>query len=158
MFALYSLANTIYSTYSEISENVTTEIVRSSRLNMFGTEASNKLKQFNVNVQSELTNDNTTTPASDSYSSPGSATECVNDYTHSSSSKVNNTAQQENTNTQNGWPVNVAIQKNSNTQIITKPVIEPSINSSQTTIGACSAGSAPTHHNLRAAAQPAHSS
>ena len=159
MFALYSLANTIYSTYSEISENVTTEIVRSSRLNLFGTEASNKLKQFNVNVQSELTNDNTTTPASDSYSSPGSATECVNDYTHSSSSKVNNTAQQENTNTQNGWPVNVAIQKNSNTQIITKPVIEPSINSSQTTIGGRSHSA--THHNLRAAGgapQPPHSS
>ena len=156
MFALYSLANTIYSTYSEISENVTTEIVRSSRLNLFGTEASNKLKQFNVNVQSELTNDNTTTPASDSYSSSGSATECVNDYTHSSSSKVNNTAQQENTNTQNGWPVNVAIQKNSNTQIITKPVIEPSINSSQTTIGGRSHSA--THHNLRAAAQPPHSS
>ena len=100
--ALYSVCYSILSNYSEISENVTKEIVRSSRLNLFGTEASNKLKQFNVNVQSELTNDNTTTPASDSYSSSGSgsaATECVNDYTHSSSSKVNNTAQQENTNT-----------------------------------------------------------
>ena len=61
MFALYSLANTIYSTYSEISENVTKEIVRSSKFNMFGgggpgsaTEIlNNNVKQVNVNIQCE---------------------------------------------------------------------------------------------------------
>ena len=54
MFALYSLANT---TYSEISENVTKEIVRSSKFNMFGGPGSaseilnNNVKQVNVNIQ-----------------------------------------------------------------------------------------------------------
>ena len=57
MFALYSLANTIYSTYSEISENVTKEIVRSSKFNMFGGPGSateilnNNVKQVNVNIR-----------------------------------------------------------------------------------------------------------
>ena len=57
--ALYSVCYSIFSNYSEISENVTKEIVRSSKFNMFGgggpgsaTEIlNNNVKQVNVNIR-----------------------------------------------------------------------------------------------------------
>ena len=57
--ALYSVCYSILSNYSEISENVTKEIVRSSKFNMFGgggpgsaTEIlNNNVKQVNVNIR-----------------------------------------------------------------------------------------------------------
>ena len=53
--ALYSVCYSI-SNYSEISENVTKEIVRSSKFNMFGSGSAteilnNNVKQVNVNIR-----------------------------------------------------------------------------------------------------------
>ena len=120
MFALYSLANTIYSTYSEISENVTKEIVRSSKFNMFGGPGSateilnNNVKQVNVNIQCES----------------GSA--IVEDSTLPH--RLVNKMYQENTNTQTGAKDNIAMQKNVNTQQASSSKSPVPNNSSQTTL------------------------
>ena len=119
MFALYSLANTIYSTYSEISENVTKEIVRSSRFNMFGSGSAteilnNNVKQVNVNIQCDS----------------GSA--IVEDSTLPH--RLVNKMYQENTNTQTGAKDNIAMQKNVNTQQASSSKSPVPDNSSQTTL------------------------
>ena len=117
MFALYSLANTIYSTYSEISENVTKEIVRSSKFNMFGSATeilNNNVKQVNVNIQCES----------------GSA--IVEDSTLPH--RLVNKMYQENTNTQTGAKDNIAMQKNVNTQQASSSKSPVPDNSSQTTL------------------------
>ena len=119
MFTLYSLANTIYSTYSEISENVTKEIVRSSKFNMFGSGSAteilnNNVKQVNVNIQCES----------------GSA--IVEDSTLPH--RLVNKMYQENTNTQTGAKDNIAMQKNVNTQQASSSKSPVPNNSSQTTL------------------------
>ena len=120
MFALYSLANT---TYSEISENVTKEIVRSSKFNMFGSAGSagsateilnNNVKQVNVNIQCDS----------------GSA--IVEDSTLPH--RLVNKMYQENTNTQTGAKDNIAMQKNVNTQQASSSKSPVPDNSSQTTL------------------------
>ena len=52
--ALYSVCYSIFSNYSEISYNVTKEIVKTSRFNMFGGKneiLNNNVKQVNVNIR-----------------------------------------------------------------------------------------------------------
>ena len=114
MFALYSLANT---TYSEISENVTKEIVRSSKFNMFGSATeilNNNVKQVNVNIQCDS----------------GSAVVEDSTLPH----RLVNKMYQENTNTQTGAKDNIAMQKNVNTQQASSSKSPVPNNSSQTTL------------------------
>ena len=120
MFALYSLANTIYSTYSEISENVTKEIVRSSKFNMFGSATeilNNNVKQVNVNIQCE---------SGSAIIEEGGA--------RTSPHSLINKMYQENTNTQTGAKDNIAMQKNVNTQQASSSKSPVPNNSSQTTL------------------------
>ena len=123
MFTLYSLANTIYSTYSEISENVTKEIVRSSKFNMFGGPGSateilnNNVKQVNVNIQCE---------SGSAIIEEGGA--------RTSPHSLVNKMYQENTNTQTGAKDNIAMQKNVNTQQASSSKSPVPDNSSQTTL------------------------
>ena len=120
MFALYSLANTIYSTYSEISENVTKEIVRSSKFNMFGSATeilNNNVKQVNVNIQCDS--------GSAIIEEGGAIT---------SPHSLINKMYQENTNTQTGAKDNIAMQKNVNTQQASSSKSPVPNNSSQTTL------------------------
>ena len=123
MFALYSLANTIYSTYSEISENVTKEIVRSSKFNMFGGPGSateilnNNVKQVNVNIQCD---------SGSAIIEEGGA--------RTSPHSLVNKMYQENTNTQTGAKDNIAMQKNVNTQQASSSKSPVPNNSSQTTL------------------------
>ena len=120
--ALYSVCYSILSNYSEISENVTKEIVRSSKFNMFGgggpgsaTEIlNNNVKQVNVNIQCES----------------GSA--IVEDSTLPH--RLVNKMYQENTNTQTGAKDNIAMQKNVNTQQASSSKSPVPDNSSQTTL------------------------
>ena len=122
MFALYSLANTIYSNYSEISENVTKEIVRSSKFNMFGSGSAteilnNNVKQVNVNIQCE---------SGSAIIEEGGA--------RTSPHSLINKMYQENTNTQTGAKDNIAMQKNVNTQQASSSKSPVPDNSSQTTL------------------------
>ena len=118
--ALYSVCYSIFSNYSEISENVTKEIVRSSKFNMFGGPGSateilnNNVKQVNVNIQCES----------------GSA--IVEDSTLPH--RLVNKMYQENTNTQTGAKDNIAMQKNVNTQQASSSKSPVPDNSSQTTL------------------------
>ena len=118
--ALYSVCYSIFSNYSEISENVTKEIVRSSKFNMFGGPGSateilnNNVKQVNVNIQCES----------------GSA--IVEDSTLPH--RLVNKMYQENTNTQTGAKDNIAMQKNVNTQQASSSKSPVPNNSSQTTL------------------------
>ena len=123
MFALYSLANTIY---SEISENVTKEIVRSSKFNMFGSAGSagsateilnNNVKQVNVNIQCD---------SGSAIVEEGGATTLPH--------RLVNKMYQENTNTQTGAKDNIAMQKNVNTQQASSSKSPVPDNSSQTTL------------------------
>ena len=123
MFALYSLANTIY---SEISENVTKEIVRSSKFNMFGSAGSagsateilnNNVKQVNVNIQCD---------SGSAIVEEGGATTLPH--------RLVNKMYQENTNTQTGAKDNIAMQKNVNTQQASSSKSPVPNNSSQTTL------------------------
>ena len=120
MFALYSLANTIY---SEISENVTKEIVRSSKFNMFGGPGSateilnNNVKQVNVNIQCD---------SGSAIIEEGGA--------RTSPHSLINKMYQENTNTQTGAKDNIAMQKNVNTQQASSSKSPVPNNSSQTTL------------------------
>ena len=120
MFALYSLANT---TYSEISENVTKEIVRSSKFNMFGSAGSateilnNNVKQVNVNIQCD---------SGSAIIEEGGA--------RTSPHSLINKMYQENTNTQTGAKDNIAMQKNVNTQQASSSKSPVPDNSSQTTL------------------------
>ena len=125
MFTLYSLANTIYSTYSEISENVTKEIVRSSKFNMFGSGSAteilnNNVKQVNVNIQCES----------------GSAIVEEGGWLRPTTlpHRLVNKMYQENTNTQTGAKDNIAMQKNVNTQQASSSKSPVPDNSSQTTL------------------------
>ena len=123
MFALYSLANT---TYSEISENVTKEIVRSSKFNMFGGPGSateilnNNVKQVNVNIQCES----------------GSAIVEEGGWLRPTTlpHRLVNKMYQENTNTQTGAKDNIAMQKNVNTQQASSSKSPLPNNSSKTTL------------------------
>lgn len=92
-FALYSVCNNIF---TELNKEITSQISKSSRLYMFGNKEtlSNNVKQINVNIQDV----------------DGSSNELL------SSSKLSNSAFQENSNTQNGQPNNISIQKNVNNQ------------------------------------------
>ena len=118
--ALYSVCYSIFSNYSEISENVTKEIVRSSKFNMFGGPGSateilnNNVKQVNVNIQCDS----------------GSA--IVEDSTLPH--RLVNKMYQENTNTQTGAKDNIAMQKNVNTQQASSSKSPVPNNSSQTTL------------------------
>ena len=117
--ALYSVCYSILSNYSEISENVTKEIVRSSKFNMFGSGSAteilnNNVKQVNVNIQCES----------------GSA--IVEDSTLPH--RLVNKMYQENTNTQTGAKDNIAMQKNVNTQQASSSKSPVPNNSSQTTL------------------------
>ena len=118
--ALYSVCYSIFSNYSEISENVTKEIVRSSKFNMFGGPGSateilnNNVKQVNVNIQCDS----------------GSA--IVEDSTLPH--RLVNKMYQENTNTQTGAKDNIAMQKNVNTQQASSSKSPVPDNSSQTTL------------------------
>ena len=117
--ALYSVCYSIFSNYSEISENVTKEIVRSSKFNMFGSGSAteilnNNVKQVNVNIQCDS----------------GSA--IVEDSTLPH--RLVNKMYQENTNTQTGAKDNIAMQKNVNTQQASSSKSPVPNNSSQTTL------------------------
>ena len=123
--ALYSVCYSILSNYSEISENVTKEIVRSSKFNMFGgggpgsaTEIlNNNVKQVNVNIQCE---------SGSAIIEEGGA--------RTSPHSLINKMYQENTNTQTGAKDNIAMQKNVNTQQASSSKSPVPDNSSQTTL------------------------
>ena len=126
--ALYSVCYSILSNYSEISENVTKEIVRSSKFNMFGgggpgsaTEIlNNNVKQVNVNIQCES----------------GSAIVEEGGWLRPTTlpHRLVNKMYQENTNTQTGAKDNIAMQKNVNTQQASSSKSPVPDNSSQTTL------------------------
>ena len=106
-----------FSNYSEISYNVTKEIVKTSRFNMFGGKneiLNNNVKQVNVNIQCDS----------------GSA--IVEDSTLPH--RLVNKMYQENTNTQTGAKDNIAMQKNVNTQQASSSKSPVPDNSSQTTL------------------------
>ena len=121
--ALYSVCYSILSNYSEISENVTKEIVRSSKFNMFGGPGSateilnNNVKQVNVNIQCE---------SGSAIIEEGGA--------RTSPHSLINKMYQENTNTQTGAKDNIAMQKNVNTQQASSSKSPVPNNSSQTTL------------------------
>ena len=124
--ALYSVCYSIFSNYSEISENVTKEIVRSSKFNMFGGPGSateilnNNVKQVNVNIQCES----------------GSAIVEEGGWLRPTTlpHRLVNKMYQENTNTQTGAKDNIAMQKNVNTQQASSSKSPVPDNSSQTTL------------------------
>ena len=120
--ALYSVCYSIFSNYSEISENVTKEIVRSSKFNMFGSGSAteilnNNIKQVNVNIQCE---------SGSAIIEEGGA--------RTSPHSLINKMYQENTNTQTGAKDNIAMQKNVNTQQASSSKSPVPNNSSQTTL------------------------
>ena len=121
--ALYSVCYSIFSNYSEISENVTKEIVRSSKFNMFGSATeilNNNVKQVNVNIQCES----------------GSAIVEEGGWLRPTTlpHRLVNKMYQENTNTQTGAKDNIAMQKNVNTQQASSSKSPVPNNSSQTTL------------------------